>query len=171
MTAAVATDIRDTGWEVQPGPRVFSGHESFACRYGWLPKLYEAIVDDPRLFASDEHAILRLGLGRNMVKSLRFWGEAFGITHRIGRDVLATEFARMLLDTRSGLDPYLETPGTLWRLHWILTVHAGLGAWALAFLEMQDREITREKFVALVRAYAARSSRARRSARGRRSSR
>ena len=117
-------------------------------------------MSDPRLFASDDRAILRLGLGRNMVKSLRFWGEAFGLTHRIGREVHATEFARMLLDTRNGLDPYLETPGALWRLHWTLTVHAGLGAWALAFLEMQDREITRERFVASVRAYAARSSRA-----------
>ena len=139
---------------------VFSGHESFACRYGWLPKLYEASSTTRACLHADEHAILRLGVGPEHGQIAALLGEAFGITHRIGRDVLATEFARMLLDTRIGFDPYLETPGTLWRLHWILTVHAGLGAWALAFLEMQDREITREKFVASVRAYAARSSRA-----------
>ena len=149
-----ASGTGNEGWRTRPGPRVFSGHESFACRYGWLPKLYEAAVEDPELFSSDERAILRLGLGRNMVKSLRFWGEAFGITHTQGRKVLVTDFARALLATGEGLDPYLETPSTLWRLHWMLTVHGGLGAWAVVFLEMHDREITRERLVASVRARA-----------------
>ena len=143
------TDAREEGWEAQLGPRVFSGHESFACRYGWLPKLYEAVAEDPKLFSSDERAILRLGLGRNMVKSLRFWGEAFGLTRTRNREVCVTDFAQMLLDADKGLDPYLETPGALWRLHWKLTVHGGLGAWAVMFLEMQDREIERERFVCL----------------------
>ena len=154
---SAATPIGGTsrqGWEIKPGPRVYSGHESFACRYGWLPKLYEALVDDPLLFSSDERAILRLGLGRNMIKSLRFWGDAFGLTRTHGREVRVTEFARMLLDPDGGFDPYLETTGALWRLHWTLTVHAGLGAWAVAFLETHDREITHERFVAAVRARA-----------------
>ena len=154
MTAGTTLGTTEEGWEAKPGPRVFSGHESFACRYGWLPKLYEAVVEDPALFSSDESAILRLGLGRNMIKSLRFWGEAFGLTQTQNREVRVTEFARMLLDTREGLDPYLETPGALWRLHWMLTVHGGLGAWAVAFLDTHDREITRERFVASVRARA-----------------
>lgn len=156
MTATGGPDAPEVGWPIVPGPRVFSGHESFACRYGWIPKLYEAVIEDPDLFASDDHAILRLGLGRNMVKSLRFWGEALRLTQRNGREVHVTEFARMLLDPRVGQDPYLETPGALWRLHWTLTVHAGLGAWAVVFLEMQDREITRERLVTAVRGCAAR---------------
>ena len=151
---AASLKAAESEWETKPGPRVFSGHESFACRYGWLPKLYEAVVDDPALFSSDENAILRLGLGRNMVKSIRFWGEAFGLTRTEGREVHVTDFARMLLDPREGRDPYLETPGALWRLHWTLTVHAGLGAWAVAFLETYDREITRERFVSAVRTRA-----------------
>ena len=154
IATATVLENRERAWEIEPGPRIFSGHESFACRYGWLPKLYEAVVDDPDLFSSDERAILRLGLGRNMVRSLRFWGEAFGLMRTRGRVVHVTDLARMLLDTREGLDPYLETPGALWRLHWTLTVHGGLGAWAVAFLEMHDREITRERFVASVRARA-----------------
>src|SRR3546814_2779866 len=63
---ATATVEAPAGWSRRPGARVFSGHESFACRYGWLPKLYEAISDDPALFSSDERAILKLGLGRNI---------------------------------------------------------------------------------------------------------
>ena len=147
-------DNREMGWRTNTAPSVFSGHESFACRYGWLPKLYEALIEDPALFSSDEKAILRLGLGRNMVKSLRFWGEAFKLTQTDKRDVYLTEFARNLLDPKDGMDPYLETPDALWRLHWMLTVHGGLGAWAVFFLENQDREITRVQFVADVRSRA-----------------
>ena len=146
--------VEEGAWPDRPGPRVFSGHESFACRYGWLPKLYDAAVDDPALFASDDDAMLRLGLGRNMLKSLRFWGDAFGLTEMRDRKVMVTDFARRLLDPADGFDPYLETPSALWRLHWRLTVHAGLGAWAVAFLETFDREITRERFVASVRTRA-----------------
>ena len=149
--STASSGVAESGRPSKPGPHIFSGHESFACRYGWLPKLYEAAVDDPMLFSSDDVAILRLGLGRNMVKSLRFWGEAFGLTRTSGREVHVTRFAQMLLDPREGLDPYLETPGALWRLHWMLTIHAGLGAWAVAFLETYDREITRERLVASVR--------------------
>ena len=154
MSMATTLDDTRTEWKTKPGPRIFSGHESFACRYGWLPKLYEAVIDDPQLFSSDDQAILRLGLGRNMVKSLRFWGEAFGITCTKGRDVLATKFAHLLLDPHRGLDPYLETPGSLWRLHWTLTVHGGLGAWAVMFFETHDREIAREHFVRSVQGRA-----------------
>ena len=156
-----ATDpaVEESGWVVKRGPRVFSGHESFACRYGWLPKLYDAVEDDPALFASDEKAMLRLGLGRNMVKSLRFWGEAFGLTQTRSGNVTVTPFARRLLDPDDGLDPYLETPSALWKLHWRLTVHARLGAWAVAFLDTFDREITRERFVASVRACASQARR------------
>ena len=146
--------VEESGWPVRPGPRVFSGHESFACRYGWLPKLYDAAVDDPALFASDDDAMLRLGLGRNMVKSLRFWGDVFGLTETRGGKLRVTAFARRLLDPADGLDPYLETPSALWRLHWRLTVQAGLGAWSVAFFETFDREITRERFVAAVRSRA-----------------
>src|SRR3546814_6442917 len=105
-----ATDECRSGWIRRPGARFFSGHESFAYRYGWLPKLYEAISDDPALFSSDERAILKLGLGRNMVKSIRFWGDAFGLTRQAGGETRATEFADRLLDPEAGLDRYLETP-------------------------------------------------------------
>ena len=154
MSMDATLDDTKTEWQPRPGPRIFSGHESFACRYGWLPKLYEAVMDDPQLFSSDDRAILRLGLGRNMVKSLRFWGDVFGLTHTQGREVQATKFAHLLLNTRTGLDPYLETPSSLWRLHWTLTVHGGLGAWAVMFFETHDREITRERLVRSVQARA-----------------
>ncbi len=126
---------------------IYSGHESFACRYGWIPKLYHQVGDDPFLFESDENAIVRLGIGRNMVKSIRFWGQMLGITQSIGNETHTTPFAKNLLDLNSGLDPYLETLGSLWRLHWHITVFGGLGAWTLAFLNSFDKTVTRERFI------------------------
>ncbi|MYA66899.1 MAG: DUF4007 family protein [Gammaproteobacteria bacterium] len=155
-SAGVNGDWNPSGGHAQ----IYSGHESFACRYGWLPKLYEAVQQDEGLFSSDERSILALGLGKNMVKALRFWGQTFGLLHVERGSARNTEFARRLLDGESGIDPYLENPGSLWRLHWIVTAHAGLGAWVATFLELQDTQITRNRLIDVVRsrAMAARGS-------------
>ena len=134
---------------------ILSGHESFACRYGWLPKLYDALRQDDQLFADDEKAIITLGIGKNMVRSLRFWGGAFGLTCTQGRRVCPTEFATKLLDPKRGKDPFLEDPSSLWKLHWTLTTTAGLGAWSVAFLGTPDAEITKRKLVETLKTRAA----------------
>ena len=146
------SSIGDMIWDEDGGRAiVFSGHESFACRYGWLPKLYEAIELDPLTFSDIDRAILTLGLGRNMIKALRFWGGAFGLLGFEKGFATSTQFARNLLDPKLGHDPYLEDASSLWRLHWHITVHGGLGAWVIAFLEVQDIEISRERLIELVR--------------------
>ena len=151
----VALEEADHLWALEGGrARVYSGHESFPCRYGWLPKLYEAVADDPELFASDESAILALGLGKNMVKAIRFWGQVFGLIEIKRGTARNTAFAQRLLDPEAGLDPYLEDTGSLWRLHWVVTAHAGLGAWVTTFLELQDTQIARERLIDLVRSRA-----------------
>mgnify|MGYP005810029169 CR=1 FL=1 len=139
--------------------QVFSGHESFACRYGWLVKLYHALAEDPDLFADDDHAILTLGLGKNMVKSIRFWGGAFGLTRQIKRQTLNTRFAQRLFDPKIGHDPYLEDAGSLWRLHWHVAVHAGLGAWVIAVQDLLDARISRDRLVDLAESRAAAAQR------------
>ena len=152
---AAETESVNGGWTPSGGhARVFSGHESFACRYGWLPKLYEAVKEDEELFTNDERAILALGLGNNMVKAIRFWGQVFGLLQVRRRLARNTELARRLLDADTGIDPYLEDPGSLWRLHWMVTAHAGLGAWVTTFLELQDPQITRDRLIDVVRSRA-----------------
>jgi hypothetical protein len=126
---------------------IFSGHESFACRYGWLPKLHEALLENPDLFADDDAAIIKLGIGKNMVKSIRFWGDAFGLTESEGRRVVASPFAKALLDQKTGRDPYLEDNASLWRLHWRITTNANLGAWTTAFMDLADTEILKDSFL------------------------
>lgn len=119
------------------GPR-FSGHESFACRYAWLPKAYRALKDDAALFVLEETAMLELGLGKNMVKSLRFWVETMGMAEATPpgapvRGLQPTALARAVFE-RDGLDPYLEDARTQWLLHWILSSKADAPLFAWDFL-------------------------------------
>ena len=48
----------------------FSGHETFPCRYAWLPKAVKALRDDELIFSKMDEAIVLMGLGKNMVKAL-----------------------------------------------------------------------------------------------------
>lgn len=102
----------------------FSGHETFALRAGWPKKAYDAAVFDERLFGQDA-AVARLGVGKNMVRSIRHWGLATGVIEEDGYGAVApSAFGHWLLaddDAKApGADPYLEDAGTPWVLHWHL---------------------------------------------------
>jgi hypothetical protein len=43
-----------------------SGHETFPCRYTWLPKAVRGLDADSRLFADEERAMVDLGVGKNV---------------------------------------------------------------------------------------------------------
>jgi hypothetical protein len=71
----------------------FSGHESFACRYAWLPKAYRELATDPDALADEDRAMVRLGVGKNMVRSIRFWVEVMGVAEPTsGRSFDLTQF-------------------------------------------------------------------------------
>ncbi len=57
----------------------FSGHETFPCRYAWLPKAVRGLREDPALFSNEDDAMVRLGVGKNMVRAIRFWADAAGV--------------------------------------------------------------------------------------------
>ena len=92
----------------------FSGHESFPCKTLWLKKGYDFVVagDD---FNSPE-AVIGLGVGKNMVASIRFWLRVFGVTE----NDKPTFLADYLFNDQNGKDKYLEDIATLWLLHFNL---------------------------------------------------
>lgn len=111
----------------------FSGHESFVCRYGWLPKLHQAILSDPLALKDEAQATITLGIGRNMVKSIQFWGEAFGVIEgRKDGGLQPGPLGRLVL-SNDGWDPYLEQPESLWLFHWWIATHAEVAVWNLVF--------------------------------------
>ena len=60
----------------------FAGHETFCLRYGWPKKAVDATQSDPLVFTRDE-AVITLGVGKNMVRSIRHWGLMTGHPGRI----------------------------------------------------------------------------------------
>ena len=129
----------------------FSGHESFACRYAWLPKAYRALLKNDALFSDDEMAMLELGIGKNMVKSLRFWVEVLDLVRPDlrGRSLQLTDFATAVFE-RDGFDPYLEDIRTLWLLHWKLASRSDgpLFAWDYLISHWPLPEFTRSEALA-----------------------
>lgn len=121
------------GLNWQSGSERFSGHESFICRYGWLPKAYNAVLADPLVFKDEAKATVSLGVGRNMVKSLQFWGLAFGIISFTKDGGWTNGPMGDLLLSEKGWDPFLEQSESLWLLHWWISTHANVAAWNLVF--------------------------------------
>lgn len=87
----------------------FTGHESFVCRNAWLKKGF-----DYRAFGKSdiEDAVIKLGVGKNMVASIKYWLRSFNIL--TDRDE-NTEFATWLFET---YDTYLEDIASIWLLHY-----------------------------------------------------
>lgn len=103
---------------------VFSGHETFPMRYGWLKKSIDAAEKHEKtgvksFFASD-NAIVELGVGKNMVTSMRHWSLYSGIFDvNDAKELVVTDFGRWLIG-KDGVDPWMENLSTLWFIHWNL---------------------------------------------------
>ena len=123
----------------------FSGHETFPCRYAWLPKAYAAVDDTPAALQNDSLAMVTLGVGKNMVRAVRFWVQACGVANPARDGSFAvTAFGRAIFGRR-GFDPFLEDLRTLWLIHWQLASHAEepLFAWDYLLNRWQHAELGR----------------------------
>lgn len=110
-------------------------HETFTPRYGWLKKGYDHCLANPHVF-NDDSAIEQLGVGKNMVRSIRFWCVLFRLLEDAGEPgfLQPTDFGQRLLNTENGWDPYLEDPASLWLLHWQIFRPPFMAvSWNLAF--------------------------------------
>lgn len=86
------------------------GHEKFVLREGWLSKGLKQVAANPAVFL-DKEAPDIFGIGNNMVKSLRYWLKALGLTdERTGE---LTNHGQLIYK----YDPYFESIFTLWILH------------------------------------------------------
>ncbi|MDE0701949.1 MAG: DUF4007 family protein [Acidimicrobiaceae bacterium] len=126
----------------------FARHETFHPRYGWFRKAYKAAADNPYVF-TQENAPVELGVGKNMVRAIRYWGLAAKLIvedpkapNRRVKGCVPTRIGHAIFD-ESGWDPYMEDPGTLWLLHWLLLApQSRLPVWWLAFNEFAAVEFT-----------------------------
>jgi hypothetical protein len=132
-----------------PASMSFSGHESFPFRYAWMKKGLDAVVSEPAIFNRDE-AMTVLGVGKNMVRSVRHWCLAAGIIEETAVPKsrlfqLQPSRVGVALFADDGWDPYLEDPATLWLLHWQLCSNIRRAStWYWAFSHFHEPEFTKD---------------------------
>ena len=152
----------------------FSGHQTFPFRYTWLKKGVEAVIKDPTVFSS-ENASVTLGVGKNMVSSIRHWcrvsrlieegtNQPKQLTMRLGEQATGyrrgqfspTRLGRAIFD-ENGFDPYLDDPATLWLIHWQIATNTDQAtAWYWAFNILRGNQFTPSIFTREVYKWAQR---------------
>jgi len=124
----------------------FSGHESFPFRHTWLTKGVTACANDPTIFRKPE-ALVTLGVGKNMVNSIRYWCLATQVIEehpQMRYGYKPTQIGNAIFIQEGGWDPYLEDEGTLWLIHWLLATNPEFATTIyFAFNEMNALEFSR----------------------------
>ena len=123
---------------------IFSGHDSFHCRQLWLKKGYDFVVNGNGF--NDPDSVVNLGVGKNMVSSIRFWLKAFCVVD--DKDDL-TEFSKRMFDDEKGYDPFLEDESSLWLLHYHLIKTGYSSIYSIIFNEFRKEKLffSKETFV------------------------
>ena len=100
----------------------FGRHESFALRFSWLTKGFQQFEEDKNIFSAED-AVVRLGVGKNMVNSIRHWLRAAQLIRIESDEKTTTPIGNFLFSKQGGKDPYLEDEGTIWLIHWLIVTN------------------------------------------------
>lgn len=128
----------------------FARHETFYIRDGWLRKGLKLISDQPEgyNFLKSNEAPEVLGMGKNMVQSLRFWLQATGLVkekpdNNENGERWLTDFGALILMN----DQYLEEEDTLWLIHYHLVSNPNQATtWYWFFNFFNHREFDETSF-------------------------
>ena len=132
----------------------FRAHDTFFIRKGWLSKGMKHICNKPDVFVDkEENPMDVLGIGSNMVKALRYWLQAVGLTSEPNsgkRLQTLTEVGQTIYEN----DRYIEEMGTLQLLQYKLASNKeDATAWYYFFNEFGMTEFTKEDFVVALQNY------------------
>lgn len=129
---------------------VINKHGSFYLRSGWGTKIIRAVEADDMIFspANEQEAVDRIGLGRVMIKALRYWADASGLTTEEKVQGGIAERRTDLFDLLEANDRYFQKPGSLLLLHRNIALNEeNATAWYWAFNEFDKQAFTKEEFV------------------------
>lgn len=132
----------------------FRAHDTFFIRKGWLSKGVKNVVAKPDVFVSkDDNPMDVLGIGANMVKALRYWLQAVGLTvepNKGKRNQTLTPLGAHVYQN----DRYMEELGTLFLLHYRLATNfEDATAWWFFFNQFSMTEFTKEDYVNALQSY------------------
>ena len=94
---------------------------------------------------------MRLGVGKNMVESIRHWCVLARLIEnnaddgaKRARAYRPTDIGRRLLDASNGWDPYLEDDASLWLIHWLLVSNPSRRTvWQVIFAHFNKPEFSK----------------------------
>lgn len=132
----------------------FRAHDTFYIRKGWLSKGMKYVVANENVFVSKtENPMDVLGLGANMVKALRYWLQAVGLTEepkRGKRSQRLTDLGQLVFTN----DRYIEEIGTLYLLQYKLASNKNNAtAWYFFFNEFTLAEFGKDEFAEAIQKY------------------
>ncbi|SDF48714.1 DUF4007 family protein [Eubacterium pyruvativorans] len=132
----------------------FRAHETFFIRKGWLSKGMRFVSQKPNVFTDKkENPMDVLGIGSNMVRSLRYWLQAVGLTTEPAKgrkDQTLTDFGKLVY----AHDAYTEELGTLYLMQYKLVTNADMApSWYYFFNEFTMQEFGREDFLEQIQSY------------------
>lgn len=156
-TVAAASPMEEEEFSVLP---MFARHETFHPRYGWLKKGFDQAAKHPDIFVRADAPVL-LGVGKNMVRAIRYWCSAFKVLEEQPnpdrprlRDSWPSALGLKLL-SEAGWDPYLEHPASLWLLHWSLLAPPCMApTWFATFNTFQGLEFTQSDLTTHIREFS-----------------
>ena len=126
----------------------FRAHDTFFIRKGWLSKGMKYVHAKEDVFvAKDENPMDVLGIGANMVKALRYWLQAVGLTSEPTSGKRVQRFTPLGASVFQH-DRYIEELGTLFLLQYKLASNKkDATAWYFFFNEFNMAEFSRDDFV------------------------
>lgn len=128
---------------------VVNKHSSFYMRSGWGTKIIQAVNYDKHIFSpgKEQEAVDYIGLGRIMIKALRYWSVAMGLTRekkdQAGIWQEKTDVFRII----ERADIYFQKKGSLLLMHRNLALNEDEAtAWYWLFNEWSNNSICKQEF-------------------------
>lgn len=129
---------------------VINKHGSFYMRSGWGTKIIDAVSEYPDIFSPsrEQTAIDTIGLGRIMIKALRYWAGAMGLcTEKKGNAsivLIPTDEFKVIAEK----DKYFQRNVSLLLMHRNLANNKdNATAWYWLFNEWKEDDIDKERFI------------------------
>ena len=124
-------------------------HESFSIRKNWLHKGVKNILRENRLFCDKNiNACDILGIGSNMVKSMRYWLKAVGIMEEVKEGKLNVQRLTPLGELINENDPFHQEDGTKFILHYKLACnYEDATSWYWFYNEYLGKTVDKKRFV------------------------
>lgn len=129
---------------------IINKHGSFYLRSGWGTKIIQAVESDNMIFtpAKELDAVDKIGLGRVMIKALRYWADASGLVVEQKVQGGIRKETTPLFDLIAEKDRYFQKPGSLLLIHRNLaTNESNATAWYWAFNEFDKQTFSKNEFV------------------------